>query len=93
MSFSEAEEYLQVVFRSMLVHQPPELLLTEALHFYSRHGLSWYDSLIVVAATEQKCAVLYTEDMQHGQRFGHLEIRNPFLALGDSLQQIEKFGE
>jgi predicted nucleic acid-binding protein len=79
MSNPDAEEYLRVILKPMLVQQPPELLLKDALHLHSRYRLSWYDSLIVAAAMEQKCAVLYTEDLQHGQRFGNLEIRNPFL--------------
>jgi len=44
-----------------------------------RHGLSWYDALIVAAALEGQCEVLYSEDLQHGRRFGDLQIQNPFL--------------
>jgi predicted nucleic acid-binding protein len=47
-----------------------------AIHF--RYKLSWYDSLIVAAAIEAKCHVLYTEDLQHGQRFGDLVVTDPF---------------
>jgi len=34
--------------------------------------------LIVAAAMEGRCSVLYSEDFQHGQRFGDLQIENPF---------------
>ena len=37
-----------------------------------------YDALIVAAALQANCDVLYTEDLQHGQKFGGLSIRNPF---------------
>jgi predicted nucleic acid-binding protein len=40
---------------------------------------SWYDSLIVSAAIQARCDLLYTEDLQHGQRFGALQVKNPFL--------------
>jgi predicted nucleic acid-binding protein len=40
---------------------------------------SWYDSLIVAEAIEGQCGVLYSEDLQSGQRFGELEIKNPFI--------------
>lgn len=54
-------------------------LFADALEVKSRYKLSWYDSLIVAAALEATCEVLYTEDMQHGQRFGELVVTNPFL--------------
>jgi predicted nucleic acid-binding protein len=41
--------------------------------------LSWYDSLIVAAAIQGGCKILYSEDMQHGRRFGELVVENPFL--------------
>jgi predicted nucleic acid-binding protein len=37
-----------------------------------------YDANIVAAAELAGCDVLYTEDLNHGQRFGRVEIRNPF---------------
>jgi predicted nucleic acid-binding protein len=43
-----------------------------------RQRLSWYDSLIVASAMESRCGVLYSEDLQSGQRFGELHIKNPF---------------
>ncbi len=54
-------------------------LYGEALRIRERYKLNWYDSLIVAAALEAKCDVLYTEDLQHGQRFGELVVINPFL--------------
>jgi predicted nucleic acid-binding protein len=43
------------------------------------HGLSFYDALIVAAATEAGCDTLFSEDMQHGRTIGGLAIVNPFL--------------
>jgi predicted nucleic acid-binding protein len=43
-----------------------------------RSQLSWYDSLIVSAAQQSGCNILYTEDLQDGQKFGALTIQNPF---------------
>ena len=36
-------------------------------------------SMIVAAAIEAGCDTLFTEDMQHGRKFGSLTIVNPFL--------------
>jgi len=79
MSAAEAEQYLHAVFRPLLAVQSSQALFSQALRLQENHRLSWYDSLIVAAATESQCTVLYSEDMQHGQRFGELQIKNPFL--------------
>ena len=42
--------------------------------------LSYWDALIVEAALRAKTKVLYSEDMQHGMRFGSLQGVNPFLS-------------
>jgi len=53
-------------------------LTMEALRIHAAHRLGWYDSLIVAAAQQGNCKILYSEDLQHEQRFGDLTIRNPF---------------
>jgi len=40
---------------------------------------SFYDSLIIAAALQAKCNVLYSEDLQHNQKVHSLTILNPFL--------------
>ena len=78
MSVAEAEQYLASVFRPMLAVQSSQALLADALRLYERYRLSWYDALIIAAALEAQCGVLYSEDMRHGQTFGDLRIDNPF---------------
>lgn len=53
-------------------------LFRRALELHGRTQLSWYDALIVSAALEGGCETLYSEDLQDGQRFGDLIVRNPF---------------
>ena len=78
MTATEGERYLSTVFRPLLaVHSSPALYL-QAFRLYEEHKLSWYDALIVAAALVSQCSVLYSEDLQHGRRFGELEIKNPF---------------
>lgn len=80
MTFAEAEQYLAWTFRPMLTVQSSYQLLEEATVLSRRYSLSWYDSLIVASALESECKVLYSEDMQHGQKFDELAVINPFLA-------------
>ena len=44
------------------------------------HSLAFYDALILAAAIEAGCETLYSEDFQHGRRFGDCTIVNPFLS-------------
>lgn len=58
---------------------PSLALLTAALKIKTDVGYSFYDSLIVAAAVQAGCHILYSEDMQHGQLVAGLRIVNPFL--------------
>jgi len=44
--------------------------------------LSFWDALVVVAAARAGAAVLYTEDLNHGQEILGVRISNPFAAEG-----------
>ena len=79
MSGAEAEQYLSATFRPLLTVHSSHALYGQALQLVARHKLSWYDSLILASAIEGQCEILYSEDFQHGQRFGDLRIENPFL--------------
>lgn len=79
MSDAEAEQYLITVFRPLLaVHSSPALYFS-GLQVTAKHRLGWYDSLIVAAALESQCRVLYSEDFQHGREIEGLRIQNPFV--------------
>lgn len=78
MKAADAEQYLGSVFRPLLGVHSSQALYAEALRLQARSGLSWYDSLIVAAAIQAQCDFLFTEDLQHGQRFGSLQVANPF---------------
>jgi predicted nucleic acid-binding protein len=78
MTAAEADQYLAATFRPLLtVHSSPSLF-SEALHLASKFQVSWYDSLIVAAAIEAQCDMLYSEDLQHGQRLESVTVTNPF---------------
>ena len=78
MTVAEAEQYLGTVFRPLLAVQSSQAPYSAALRVKDQHRLSWYDALIVAAAMEGGCSILYSEDLQHGQQFGDLKVENPF---------------
>ncbi|MCB1057252.1 MAG: PIN domain-containing protein [Acidobacteria bacterium] len=53
-------------------------LIRDAVHLSKDAVLSFWDSLIVLAAVRSSAEVLYTEDLNHGQRILGVEVRNPF---------------
>ena len=79
MSHRDAHIFLEEVFRPIASVPSTISLVSEAIRIQERYLLSWYDSLIVAAAQQAGCGVLYSEDLQHGQRIGELIVRNPFL--------------
>ena len=53
--------------------------IQRALLLIKAHKLSYYDALIVAAALESSCGILYSEDMQDSYRIDKsLRIINPF---------------
>lgn len=79
MTVAELERYFfRVLLPLMKVSSSAQLFL-EALQVQTLNQLAWYDALIVAAALQGNCKILYSEDLQHGRRFGDLVIENPFL--------------
>jgi predicted nucleic acid-binding protein len=74
----EAQRYLTVAFRPMQIVPSSIALVSDAIRIQERYRLSWYDSLIVSAAQQAGCKTLYSEDLQHGQQFGVVTVRDPF---------------
>ncbi len=53
--------------------------VTEAADLEGQHRISFWDALIVQAANASGATVLYSEDLNHGQRYGNVRVVNPFL--------------
>ena len=53
-------------------------VLAEAFEIAEKHGLQTYDAIILAAAAQGGCDVLYSEDMQHGFEWNGVLVVNPF---------------
>ena len=49
-----------------------------AIDLHRLHQVSFWDALVVRAAKEGGCSVLYSEDLQDGRSFDGVRIVNPF---------------
>jgi predicted nucleic acid-binding protein len=52
-----------------------------ALELIRRYQISNWDAAILVAAKQLSCAVVYSEDLNHGQDYDGVRVINPFLGL------------
>ena len=78
MNWPKVETILETV-KELCPVEPLTLLTHErGVEIASVTGIRIYDACIVAAAELSGCDVLYTEDMNHGQRIGRVSIRNPF---------------
>lgn len=50
-----------------------------AIDLHRLHGFSFWDALVLRAAKQTGCRVLFTEDMQHGQEIDGVRVVNPFI--------------
>ena len=65
--------------QEVITIQPTTILAAIDLH--RLHSLSFWDALIVSAASLGGCTRLLSEDLQHGQVFNNVRIENPFLDI------------
>lgn len=57
-----------------------EGIVTEGIRNSVKYQISYWDGAIIAAAERLECKVLYTEDLNDGQQYGSVTVRNPFLA-------------
>ncbi len=55
-------------------------LYRKTIEISERWKYSFYDSMIITAAIQTNCSILYSEDMQHDHNIQSLTIVNPFLS-------------
>jgi len=76
---NDVAEIIDDLLAPLLAHTPDGSFYKRAINTYSKYSLSFYDALIVQAATDLKCDLLYSEDMQNGAHYNGVIIVNPFV--------------
>ena len=54
--------------------------ILEALDLETRYQISFWDALVLQAAQASGAAILYSEDLSHGQTYGSVRVINPLRA-------------
>lgn len=74
----EAVELLEQL-RNLPVVWTDYPLIVSGIETALRFGISYWDGAIIAAAERLGASTLYTEDLNHGQRYGSVRAVNPFL--------------
>jgi predicted nucleic acid-binding protein len=68
-------------FKSFPVVWTDYSLIVSGVEMALRCGISYWDGAIIAAAERLGASTLYTEDLNHGQRYGSVQAVNPFLSV------------
>jgi len=85
------ESDAQAIVRGLTAWNPVPInrsILERAWLLQARNSISWWDALIVAAAQFSGCAILLTEDLQHGQVFDSVRVIDPFDSLDRTPEQL-----
>jgi predicted nucleic acid-binding protein len=63
------------------VHSPRSDDVLSAIGSHRRQDISFWDAMIVCSAASLGCGTLYSEDLNPGQQYEGVRVRNPFLDL------------
>ena len=62
-----------------LIHRPGHADVLKACRLHRRNKIAWWDAMVLNSAMEVGCSILWSEDLNHGQRYDKVTVRNPFL--------------
>ncbi|MCY3840794.1 MAG: PIN domain-containing protein [Gammaproteobacteria bacterium] len=86
-----ADEEARQIVRDLASWQPVRMdlaIMERAWVNQQQYLLSWWDALIVAAAQSVGCVALLTEDLQHGQELGEVQVVNPFATPNSTARAI-----
>jgi predicted nucleic acid-binding protein len=78
LQLDDARQFLEEILLPLCDLFPNNAFYRNALDIKERTGYSFYDAMILQAALEAQCRVLYSEDLQDGFKLFDLTIINPF---------------
>ena len=77
MKSEEVEEAISDL-RGWSIHRPGHADILRSIRLLRRYKISWWNAMVINSAVELGCSVLWSEDLNDGQRFGTVTVRSPF---------------
>jgi predicted nucleic acid-binding protein len=78
MSFAEAIAWVERLDKQPCATVDRSLVKT-AIAISQRYRINYWDGAILAAAERLGAEIVYTEDLNHGQRYGSVRVINPFV--------------
>lgn len=80
LSTRKVQEILVEILQAWEVFVGNAVTIISALEIEERFKVFFWDALILSAAHSSSATILYTEDLNHGQTYGSVQVVNPFKA-------------
>lgn len=77
LSIRQVQEVIAVL-NNWNVHSPAPVEVINALDRQSQYQISFWDAMILGSAERMDCQVVWSEDLNAGQLYNGIEVRNPF---------------
>lgn len=75
----EVDPIIDFIRRNFVISDLNIQILDKTIKISGQYGFSFWDSMMIAAALNNHCSVLYSEDLHHNQIIeGRLQIINPF---------------
>lgn len=78
MSSEEAKKIVDILC-FMPVLEIDLAMVKRAIDTHIFYHISYWDALIIAAAERAECKQIYSEDLNHGQIYNDIRVKNPFI--------------
>jgi len=76
----ELEKVIQFMKNQFIISSLTTNILDQTITLCKKYDFSFWDSMMIAAALENHCSIIYTEDLSHGQLIeNRLRIIYPFI--------------
>jgi predicted nucleic acid-binding protein len=65
-------------FQGLDVVSSDRALVLQAIDLQTRFQVNYWDAMIIASALRANCRTILSEDLAHGQKYGEVEVKNPF---------------
>ena len=75
---SEDKKHINESDVNFILNPYDEFAVEEGIKIKERFQISFWDALIIAAAQTVDASIIYSEDLNHGQKYGNVTVLNPF---------------
>jgi predicted nucleic acid-binding protein len=77
----QLEQVIQFMKNQFKISSLSANILDQTISIYNKYHFSFWDSMMIAAALENHCSIIFTEDLSHDQLIeNRLRIVNPFIS-------------